>query len=261
MNEERLTRGSIITIVVAGLITGAIALAATMFVVGNAKPSYTATTLVAIRPGSQLAPGDVLSYWEALNGGQAGRVAAEVFQQRRWVDPAAQAIGVAPADVIVTANVPPEASNLVSVSVETSSPEGAEQAATAIVKAATPVVQQVSGPFEVTEVQSAVGSAKSSSVPAGQLLIVAFVGGLLVGSGAALIIARARSRSDDEPEYQDSGEFRAVQGGYGRPAGPPPPGRPMPGPASNGNAGINGGQYGPPRRPVGDPRAQQQPPR
>ncbi|WP_281689049.1 hypothetical protein [Pseudonocardia thermophila] len=253
MNEERLSRRTIIAIMATGLVTGVVALVATMFVVGNAKPTYTASALLAVKPSTQIAPGDTLSTWEALSGGQTGRVASEVYQQPRFAAAAAAALGLPETDLRVSAGPPPEAATLIQLTVEAPSPQAAEQAAAQIIKDATPVATDVAGGtlIQIITVQDPAGSAVASGVPATQLLIVVFIGGLLVGSGAALIIARARSRGDDEPESFDSGEFRAVQG-YGRPAGPPAPGgRPVNG----------GGPYGPPRRPVADPRVQQQPPR
>ncbi|MGI5125255.1 hypothetical protein ACQEVB_00430 [Pseudonocardia sp. CA-107938] len=261
MNEERLSRRSIIAIMAAGLIVGVVALLATMFVVGNAKPTYTASALLSVTPSPavQSSPqaGDQLSVWEALNGGQAGKIASEVYSQPRFSDAAAQALGVAGGDLKVTAGPPPEATTLIKLSVEAPAPQVAEQAAAQIIKDGQKEATQAAGGtlVAINVIQAPEGTAVSSGVPASQLLIVVFIGGLLVGSGAALIIARARSRSDDEPEYLDSGEFRAVQSsGYGRPVGPPQ-GRPL-----NGGPGSNGGgQYGPPRRPAGDPRAQQPP--
>jgi hypothetical protein len=263
VNEERLSRRSIIAIMAAGLVVGVVALLATMFVVGNAKPTYTASALLSIVPspvlqGPGAQAGDQLSVWEALNGGQAGKVASEVYQQPKWSDAAAQKLGVASGDLRVTAGPPPEATTLIKLSVEAPAPQIAEQAAGQIIVDAKQEAQQAAGGtlVAINVVQPPEGTAVSSGVPASQLLIVVFIGGLLVGSGAALIIARARSRSDDEPEYLDSGQFQAVQSsGYGRPA-TPPPGRPV-----NGGPGSNGGgPYGaPPRRPTPDPRAQQPP--
>ena len=69
MNEERLSRRSIIAIMAAGLITGVVALLATMFVVGNVQPTYRAEGLVAMVPGKQVPAGEQTSYLEALSGG------------------------------------------------------------------------------------------------------------------------------------------------------------------------------------------------
>ena len=93
MNEERLSRRTIIAIMATGLVTGVVALVATMFVVGNAKPTYTASALLAVKPSTQIAPGDTLSTWEALSGGQTGRVASEVYQQPRFAAAAAAVDG------------------------------------------------------------------------------------------------------------------------------------------------------------------------
>lgn len=258
MNEDRLTRRAMLAILVTGLITAGIALAATIFVIGTVQPSYTAKSQVALTPNAQLTPEDKASYWEALGGGQAGRIAAEVFQQDQWKTAAAAAAGVNPSSIIVTAGVV-ESTALINVTVETTSPQGAEAALAKIITDATPVVLKVSGPYDLQVVQPAAGTAVSSSISSSQLLIVVFIGGLLVGSGAALIVTRARSRNQDEPEFYDTGEFRAAQGsGYNRPVGPPPGRGPQGGPPPNGNNG-NGAYGPPPRRPVGDPRAQ--PPR
>jgi hypothetical protein len=177
-------------------------------------------------------------------------VAAAIYKQPRFAQDAAGAAGVAPEELVIT-TAPVDQSPLIEISVTGPTAEAADAAAKAVITSAGPVVQQVAGKYDLPILQDPVGTATPANVSASQLLIVAFIGGLLVGSGAALIIARARTRSEEEPAYGDSGEFRAVPSGYG-----PPPGRPMPGPSAN---GINGG---PPRHPAGDPRAQRpQPPR
>ncbi len=269
MNEERLTRRAIIAIIAVGVVTGVVALLVTMFAVGNVQPTYQAKGVLAmVVPKTVLVPKSASGptaaetaddaqvregYAKILDSGQATTVAAQIYKQPRFLAAAATAAGVSPANLTIATSAPAETSPLMEITVTGPSAAAAEAAAASVIKEGSVVVKQVVGPFDLPVLQDPAGSATPANVSASQLLIVALIGGLLVGSGAALIVARARSRSDSEPEYADSGEFRAEQNsGYGPPAAPP--GRPSPGPSSNG-----GGQYGPPRRPAGDPRGQQPP--
>ncbi|WP_300016071.1 hypothetical protein [Pseudonocardia sp.] len=197
MNEQRLTRRQLLWIAVIGLVTGVVALAATSYLVGSSDPLYRAEAQVALVPAAGIPAEEVPSYWEALGGGQAGSIAAEVLQQPQWADQAAAVAGVDPATVTVTAGVV-DATSLIDVTVETTSPEGAEVAVDALIAAATPTVQRVSGPYALDIVQPAAGTAEASGVSATQLLIVVFAGGLLVGSGVALLVTRARRRPEDD---------------------------------------------------------------
>ena len=140
------------------------------------------------------------SYWEALNGGQAAHVAAAVFAQPQWLAPAGAAAGVPASSITTTAGVV-ESTSLVSVTAETTSERTAEVALDALIAAATPTAKEVSGPFAIIVVQGAGGTAKPAGIQTTQLLTVMFVGGLLLGSGIALVVARARGRrrNDDEP--------------------------------------------------------------
>jgi hypothetical protein len=265
VNEDRLTRRQMLAILVTGLITAGIALVATIFVIGTIQPTWKASAQLALVPGKQLPAADQPSYWESLSGGQAGRIAAEVLNQSTWKTAAAQAANVAPEQLTIVAGVV-DSTNLINVTAETTSSDGAVASLQKLLTDATPTVQNVAGPFAVTVVQEPAGTAVASSLPKSQLLIVVFIGGLLVGSGAALIIARARRKSDDEPEFYDTGEFRAAQaGGYrpqagGPPRGPNGPGGPPMPPYNNGGPnGQNGAYAGPPRRPANDPRPNQPP--
>lgn len=254
MNDDRLTRPAIMKIVLAGLVTAVVALVATFFVVGTTKSTYTARAQVALVPGKQLPASDVPSYWEALGGGQAARIASEVFQQSQWRDVGAKAAGVTPSAVTVTAGVVTDTS-LINVTVESTSAQGAEAAADKIIADATPLVVQVSGPFELKVVQSAAGTAVPSSISPIQIYIVVFLGALLVGAGAALMVIRSKARSDAEDDRYSAGEYTPPPAAYGRPAGPPPRGvneqpRGVNEPRMNERGPMNGanGNYGPPPR-------------
>lgn len=209
MNEQRLTRRQLFWIAVIGLVTGAIALASTNYLVGSAEPTYRAQAQVALVPAPGIPAEEVPSYWEALGGGQAGSIAAEVLQQPQWAEQAAAAAGVDPATLAVTAGVV-NATSLIDVTAETTSPEGAEAALDALIAAATPTVQKVSGPYALDIVQPADGTAEPAGVSATQLLIVVFAGGLLVGSGIALLITRARRRPDDDRSSGVEDDWSAI---------------------------------------------------
>ncbi|MDN5861421.1 MAG: hypothetical protein L0H84_22695 [Pseudonocardia sp.] len=215
VDEERLGRRPVIAIAAAGLVTGIVALIATMIVFGNVQAAYQAQGLVAMTVSKKVPPDQTDAYQRAITGGEAGRVAAAIFELPRFVPVAAQAAGVTPESLRITAEQV-EKSRLVSIAVTAPSPAAAEAAAKAVITAGTPVVQQVWGPFDLPIVQDPAGTAVPATVPVVQLLLVALLGGILVGSGAALFIVRARSRSDDHDDER-----------FGRPpAGPPA--RPMP---------------------------------
>jgi hypothetical protein len=197
VNEQRLTRRQLFWIAVVGLVTGAIALAATSYLVGSSDPLYRAEAQVALVPAPGIPAEEVPSYWEALGGGQAGSIAATVLEQPQWAEQAAAAAGVDPSTLTITAGVV-DATSLIDVTAETTSPEAAETALAELIAAATPTVQKVSGPYALDLVQPAAGTAEPTGVSATQLLIVVFAGGLLVGSGIALLVTRARRRSDDD---------------------------------------------------------------
>ena len=225
MNDQGLSRKALLVIAATGLVTALLALLVTHLVVGSAQPTYRATTQVALVPAPTVPAEQVPSYWESLAGGQAATIGAEVLKQTQWLAPAAQAANVSPADVTVTAAATASTS-LITVTVTTTSAQGAEAAATALVTAATPTVQQVSGPYVLQVAQPAAGTAVSASIPEGQLLMVVFAGGLFIGAGVALVVARARARRQ-EPAVAEQAPARRV---------PPPPAGPM-----NGNAPVPAG--------------------
>lgn len=225
MNDQGLSRKALLVIAATGLVTALLALLVTHLVVGSAQPTYRATTQVALVPAPTVPAEQVPSYWESLAGGQAATIGAEVLKQTQWLAPAAQAANVSPADVTVTAAATASTS-LITVTVTTTSAQGAEAAATALVTAATPTVQQVSGPYVLQVAQPAAGTAVSAGIPEGQLLMVVFAGGLFIGAGVALVVARARARRQ-EPAVAEQAPARRV---------PPPPAGPM-----NGNAPVPAG--------------------
>jgi len=251
VNDQGLSRKALLVIAATGLVTALLALLVTHLVVGSAQPTYRATTQVALVPAPTVPAEQVPSYWESLAGGQAATIGAEVLKQTQWLAPAAQAANVSPADVTVTAAATASTS-LITVTVTTTSPQGAEAAATALVTAATPTVQQVSGPYVLQVAQPAAGTAVSAGIPEGQLLMVVFAGGLFIGAGVALVVARARARRQ-EPAVAEHAPARRV---------PPPPAGPMQGnapapagvPAGPGAGPAGGNGPGGPKSSSGGPK-------
>lgn len=240
MNDQGLSRKALLVIAATGLVTALLALLVTHLVVGSAQPTYRATMQVALVPAPTVPAEQVPSYWESLAGGQAATIGAEVLKQTQWLAPAAQAGNVDPADVTVTAAAT-AATSLITLTVTTTSPQGAEAAATALVQAATPTVQQVSGPYVLQVAQPAAGTAVSASIPESQLLMVVFAGGLFIGAGVALVVARTRGRRQ-EPAVAEQAPARRV---------PPPASGPMNGNAAPANVPANV-QSGPANGPGGN---------
>ncbi|MEJ3652906.1 hypothetical protein WEH80_07975 [Actinomycetes bacterium KLBMP 9759] len=260
MNEDRLTRRALITILLSGLATAVVALIGVA--VSGVLPGqvYRAQSVVVLAPGANTAQGENASQWESLGGGTQSQIAAAIFALPKFQDAAAAAAGVDPDKLSVSATVT-EGTVLINIKVDAPTAAAAETAADKVVELARPEIVASIGPYQVNPVQPASGTAIPAGIPAGQMLVVVFIGGLLLGSGVALVVTRARGRKPEEaaPAYE-SGEFRLPNSGEFRQQTPPPPrapqrpaGRPG-GPNSGPNSGPNGAYGGPPpRRPAGDP--------
>ena len=195
-------RGKALRRVVVLALLGAMILAGAAFGwLAQTPPRYRAQMQVALLPSPRVPAERIADYWEALSRGQAGRIAAEVLAQRRWQGPAAEAARVPAASLEITAGVVADTS-LIDVGVVAGTPRAAEAAAAAVVLEATPVVEQVSGPFTLQVVQGADGSATYVGAPAVQVYAVAAGAGLLVGGGFGLHLARRR-RSRPVPAEDD----------------------------------------------------------
>ena len=229
MNDQGLSRRALLVIAATGLVTALVALLVTHLVVGSEQPTYRATAQVALVPAPTVPAEQVPSYWESLGGGQAATIGAEVLKQSQWLAPAAQAANVTPDQVTVTAAATASTS-LITVTATTTSPQGAEAAATALIQAATPTVQQVSGPYTLQVAQPATGTAVPASIPESQLLMVVFAGALFVGAGVALVVARGRARRQAPEERQ------AAQPVAAQPVAADPVRRMPPAPVNAGNS-------------------------
>jgi len=243
VNDQGLSRRALLVIAATGLVTALVALLVTHLVVGSEQPTYRATAQVALVPAPTVPAEQVPSYWESLGGGQAATIGAEVLKQSQWLAPAAQAANVAPDQVTVTAAATASTS-LITVTATTTSPQGAEAAATALIQAATPTVQQVSGPYTLQVAQPATGTAVPASIPESQLLMVVFAGALFVGAGVALVVARGRARRQ-APEERQAAQPVAADPVRRMPPAPVNAGNststPPNGPGSGGGPGNSGG--------------------
>jgi hypothetical protein len=182
---------AITMIVVAAVLGAVLGGGVGYYLASTSKPYYRAEMTLALLPGPGVTPDQISNYWEALSRGQAPRIAAEVLNQKRWIEPAAKAAGFDADSIGITAGVVTD-TTLITVGGEAPSAAGAEAAATAAVTAATPLAQSVSGPFVLQVVQPAEGTAKSLTTPPGQTIAVATLAGLVVGAGLGFLVARRR---------------------------------------------------------------------
>jgi hypothetical protein len=213
MTQEWL-RGRALGVVVLTAVLGAvIAAGAALGAQSMSAPRYRAEMQVALVPGRQVPPPVVADYWEALSRGQAARIGAEVLAQRRWMAPAAQSAGV-PVDSVSTSAGAVGDTTLINVAAEAGSPAAAEAAVGTVLREARPLVEQVSGPFSLEVVQDPGGSAVRLGTSRTQLLAVAAIAGLLIGTGAGLLVAgwpRWRARLSGSSD----GDGRAARSPHG----------------------------------------------
>ncbi|WP_232667425.1 hypothetical protein [Pseudonocardia sp. TRM90224] len=238
MIEDRLTRRALITILLSGLLTGVVALVGVGASGVLPAQVFRAQTVVLISPAADVSYGDKNGLWTALEGGTQSQIAAALFAQPKYRDLAAVAAGVAPNQLSVTAGVV-ESSVLINIKVDAPTAAVAETVADKIVELARPDIAGTVGKFQVNAVQPATGTATPAGIPAGQALVVVFIGGLVIGSGFAFVAIRARRRKQDVAAY-DSGSFPL-----------PTPPRPRPPQRSAGPARRPDGSPPRPRRPPG----------
>ena len=189
-----MTRRALLTVAVAALVGALLGAGVGYYLASSTKAFYRAEVELALLPGPNVSAEQISNYWEALARGQAPRVAAEVLNQPRWRGPAAAAAGVDQGSVTIDAGVVTD-TTLITVGVGAPTAAGAEKGVMAVVAEATPLAQQVSGPFALQVVQPAEGTAKLLTTPNGQVVAIAALAGLAVGAGAGLIIVRRRPRT------------------------------------------------------------------
>ncbi|MEJ3658052.1 hypothetical protein WEH80_34320 [Actinomycetes bacterium KLBMP 9759] len=204
-----------IVIAAAGLIAGVLAVIVAMGSGVLPERVYRAETVLAIVPAPvappppTLKPGELpptpaeleaeleeirAGLWDKISAGTPSTVAAQFYLQTRFKDAAAKAAGVAPDELTATSTLL-GTSVLIDVKLDAPTASAAETGLDAMVQAANPVVKAMLERYDVKVLQPAVDTAKAAGIPQGQLLLLIFLGGALFGSGIALVVTRARSRS------------------------------------------------------------------
>ncbi|GJF01215.1 hypothetical protein [Pseudonocardia sp. D17] len=199
-----------LTTVAAALVVAAIAVVGTQLALGPVVQEYRATAQVVLVPAATTAPEDVPSAWESLYDLRGPKVAAAVLAAPRWVGPAAQAAGV-PATALAVTATPVAGTSQINLTATTTDPRAAETALTALVQAATPLTEQLSGPFSLVLAEPATGTGAPTGIPRVTWLAIAGVGGLLlVAAGVALLNRRDRRRAERSPAGHGGGAAPAA---------------------------------------------------
>ncbi|MFD1236394.1 hypothetical protein ACFQ34_24155, partial [Pseudonocardia benzenivorans] len=199
-----------LTTVAAALVVAAIAVVGTQLALGPVVQEYRATAQVVLVPAATTAPEDVPSAWESLYDLRGSKVAAAVLAAPRWVGPAAQAAGV-PATALAVTATPVAGTSQINLTATTTDPRAAETALTALVQAATPLTEQLSGPFSLVLAEPATGTGAPTGIPRVTWLAIAGVGGLLLAAaGVALLNRRDRRRAERSPAGHGGGAAPAA---------------------------------------------------
>lgn len=157
---------------------------------------YIAEANVAFVPAPQLTMVEASDFWEVLTRGQVTRTAAIVYDDSRWLSPAATAAKVSPDDLTLTAAALPE-TTILTVTVTASSAKAAETALYNVLVAATPEVSSLAAPYFVKVLWPPENSAHPEPSPGRtQVAAAGAVGGLLAGGGFGWLILRRRGGTD-----------------------------------------------------------------
>ena len=182
-------------LVVLAALAGAVVGAAIGFF-GVPHPSrYELSANVAFLPAADLTTVEASSFWEVLTRGQITRTAAVVYGDPRWVASAASAAKLPQSEVSVTAAALPD-TTVLKVTATANSAAGAEAVLNDVVTNATTEVTSLVAPYSVKVLMPPKGGAVPVPAPTGtQLAAAGAVGGLLIGGGVGLVVARRRTRS------------------------------------------------------------------
>ena len=189
---------AVLTVAIVAVLGALLGAGVGAYLAATTKPFYRATIELALLPGASVPPEQISNYWEALARGQAPRVAAEVLNQPRWKAAAAKGAGVGVDSITIDAGVVTD-TTLITVGVGAPTATAAEQGVTAAVREATPLAQQVSGPFVLQVVQPADGTAKSLTTPGGQVVAISALAGLAVGAGVGVFLSRRAGGGSRQP--------------------------------------------------------------
>ncbi|WP_267615680.1 YveK family protein [Gordonia bronchialis] len=189
--------------VLIGAVVGALLGALIVIALTPDSTRYQASADVALLPAPNLNTADSASFWEVLTSGQVSKTAAIVYQDAdRWLGPAAQAAGVDPSELSLTAAEVPGTS-IVRVTVEGPTGTAASTALEDVLRTADPQVAKVTAPFVVNVLWPAPDNAEQiAGISTTQVLVAGLFGGAIVGAGVGLLIAtwaRRQARSTASP--------------------------------------------------------------
>lgn len=158
---------------------------------------YVASANVAFLPAPELTMVQASDFWEVLTRGQVTRTAAIVYDDERWLSPAADAAKVPRDDLTLTASALPE-TTILTVTVTARSAAAADAALNKVLETATPEVSSLAAPYFVKVLWPPEGSAYPEPSP-GRLQVAAggALAGLLLGGGIGWFLQR-RGRIRDE---------------------------------------------------------------
>jgi hypothetical protein len=171
---------------------------------------YVAAANVALLPGPEVTLVQASDFWEVLTRGQVTRTAAIVYDDPRWLSPAADAAKVSRDDLTLTAAALPD-TTILTVTVTAPSAEAAASALNNVLVTATPEVSSLATPYFVKVLWPPQGSASAEPSPSRmQVVAGGALGGLLVGGGIGWFLSRRRRGIGDASGRHSDGQREPV---------------------------------------------------
>ncbi len=154
---------------------------------------YEASVKVALLPPPNMSTDQSSTFWDVLTRGQITRTAAIVYGDSRGLQAAADAVGVSPSELTVSAAALPE-TTIVTVTVTAKSADAAEAAMNKVLDTASPEVAGVTAPYVAKVLSPRQGNAHQVPVPSRtQFAAAGALAGLLAGGSLAWFVARRRA--------------------------------------------------------------------
>ncbi len=166
---------------------------------------YQDSANIALLPPPNMTTDQSSTFWDVLTRGQITRTAAIIYGDTRWLQTAANSLGVPRSELTVTSSALPE-TTVVTVTVTAKSADAAEAAMTTILNTAAPEVASVTAPYVAKVLWPPQGSAYQIHAPSRkQFAAAGGLAGLLAGGSIAWFVARRRARVAPVPNPPDDG--------------------------------------------------------